>query len=361
MTTTEAGDIAEEMRAFACDGYLQAISPAPRNRGDEPFATLDLAELERKPPRVAVSPGPSLFTLAADAVGAGRGSPAEWIRAARSELERADLAALAPIGGQWGSFSPACVSTVDEHEPPSGIAEELERVATLPVETLLADIAYACGSPPPKPWDMVARNPRRWLVRYARALGRVWKGIREPWMAAGVLFEREAERVEAAAERGALPELVAGLHHRADVSDGVWRLANDEPRTLRTQEGGLVITPVLAGPGSARAKFSDSGTLEALSYPLPGATRVLDGELLSPARALESLIGDQRARILRVLDRPRHPGDLTEVIVATPGAVTHHLRALEAAQLIVRERAGHKVFVHRTARGSALLALYDEA
>jgi DNA-binding transcriptional ArsR family regulator len=326
-----------------------------------PTATLDLEELERHPPRVAVTPGPSLFTLAADAVGARRGVPTEWIRAARAELEPTDLAALAPIGAQWGSFSPACVSTVGDQESPGGIAQELERIATLPVETLLADLAYACGSPPPRRWEAVARHPRRWLVGYARALGRVWKGIREPWMAAGGLFEREVERVEVAAERGALPELVAGLHHRAEVTDGAWCLATDEPQTLRVPEDGLMIIPVLAGPGSARARLDETGILEALSYPLPGATRVLDGELLAPARALEALLGDQRARILRVLDDPRPAGGVAEAITATPGAATHHLRALETAGLVVRERAGRKVFVHRTTRGSALLALYEDA
>jgi hypothetical protein len=36
------------------------------------------------------------------------------------------------------------------------------------------------------------------------------------------------------------------------------------------------------------------------------------------------------------------------------------LRALEGAGLIVRERNGRNVIVHRTARGTGLLALYDE-
>jgi DNA-binding MarR family transcriptional regulator len=41
-----------------------------------------------------------------------------------------------------------------------------------------------------------------------------------------------------------------------------------------------------------------------------------------------------------------------------PGGVTHHLRFLEAAGLIWRERTGRSVTVELTARGGAILALY---
>jgi DNA-binding transcriptional ArsR family regulator len=321
-------------------------------------ASVDLAEFKRQRLRVAVRPGPSLFTLAADVVGAGRGSPAEWIAAARAELEPSDLEVLRPIGGRWGSFTPACVATFGSSED-AEIDSELERIATLPEDDLLADIAFACGSPAPAPWDVVEREPRRWLVLYARALGRVWRGIRQPWRAASGLFEREAERVATATDRGTLRELVQGLHHDAEVRDGVWLLASDETMELGLPAGGMPITPVLAGPGSARASFSDDGFLDALTYPLPGLSRVLDGELLPPAAALESLLGDQRTTILRHLDRPQSAGRLARAMFTTPGAVTHHMKALESAGLIVRERSGRRVFVHRTERGTALLGLYE--
>ena len=117
---------------------------------------------------------------------------------------------------------------------------------------------------------------------------------------------------------------------------------------------GLVITPILNGPGSARANFHDDGTLSAIHYPLLGATKVLSGEMLPPAAALESLLGMKRARILRLLDEPRHAGAAAKAIAATPGAASHHLRALEEAGLVIRERDGQHVIVHRTARGNRL-------
>jgi DNA-binding transcriptional ArsR family regulator len=41
--------------------------------------------------------------------------------------------------------------------------------------------------------------------------------------------------------------------------------------------------------------------------------------------------------------------------------VTHHLTALERAGLVTRERDGRHVWVHRSARGSELAAIYDRA
>jgi DNA-binding MarR family transcriptional regulator len=54
-------------------------------------------------------------------------------------------------------------------------------------------------------------------------------------------------------------------------------------------------------------------------------------------------------------------GILAKALIAVPSAATHHVGALEAAGLVSRERAGRRVIVHRTARGTRLLALYDAA
>jgi DNA-binding transcriptional ArsR family regulator len=328
-----------------------------RGRVQMPHVTLDLALLEDAPPRVALTPGPTLCALASEIAGANRGSPREWVAAARAELKPGDLAVLRPVGVPSGSFTPGRVAITGVDDAHS-VEEELERIATLPADTLLDDIAFAFGPTPPPPWDVVSRNPRRWLVRYALALGRIWHGIREQWSAATALLEREVERVETAAERGALPELMGTLHHRARVRNGVWELADADALALHLPERGLVVAPVLGGPGAGRATYNDRGRLRAIVYPLPGAHRVLDGDLLPPAQALESLLGVPRARLLRLLDQPRSPGALAKELLVVPSAATHHLHALEAAGLVVRERAGSNVIVHRTSRGNALLELY---
>ena len=327
--------------------------------GGDRYATLDLDEFERSRPQVAVMPAPTLFSVAADVAGARAGVAPDWISAARAELEPVDLEALAPIGIPPGEYSPGRVTFTDVDEP-TAIPEALERMATMPTEPLLDDIDFAFSSEIPPRWHPVARRPRVWLIRYARALGRVWRGIRGPWAAAAPLFDREIERVETAAAGGALNELMTSVHYDAHVRDGKWRLADPDLDELHLPDGGLSMRPVLAGPGSARVTLHTDGLMSSVSYPLPGALRVLSGDVLPPAAALGSLLGQQRAKILRLLDAPRSAGQLARAIIASPSAATHHMRALEGAGLIVRERSGRNVIVHRTARGTGLLALYDE-
>jgi DNA-binding MarR family transcriptional regulator len=43
-----------------------------------------------------------------------------------------------------------------------------------------------------------------------------------------------------------------------------------------------------------------------------------------------------------------------------PSAATHHVNALEAAGLVVRDRHGRNVLVRHSARGRALLDLYED-
>jgi DNA-binding transcriptional ArsR family regulator len=127
------------------------------------------------------------------------------------------------------------------------------------------------------------------------------------WTGATALLER----AETAAAQRALPEVMGGIHHRAS--------------------------------------------------PLPGVPQMLDGDMARPSCPLEALLGPQRAAILRMLDRPCQAGDVARRLTLTPGGVTHHLKALEASGLIVRERDARNVRVHRTARGTLLLGLYESA
>ena len=320
-------------------------------------ATLDLAELERRPIRVEISPAPTLFALAADAVGAHRGAPHGWLESVRAELERGVVAALSPLAVRPGGFIPA--SVMPRRAPTAkALGEELDRIAELPAQVVLDDISFACGEQPAGPWGVVARNPRRWLPRYATALRRAWKGVERQWSAAAELFDRELSRVGSACVRGAVAELVGGLHPRASVADGSWMLPDPVLRTLRLPERGLTLIPILGGPESAGAGLHEDGTLDWIAHPLADAWRD-PRDLERRNAALDALVGQQRARLLRELERPRTIGRLAETLVAVPSAATHHVSAMEASGLIVRERRGRTVVVHRTARGSRLVELYE--
>ena len=50
----------------------------------EAYATLDSHCSSGRPHASRSHPGPTLFILAADVAGAGRGTPGEWLKAARA-------------------------------------------------------------------------------------------------------------------------------------------------------------------------------------------------------------------------------------------------------------------------------------
>ena len=154
-------------------GWLAAVM--------EGWARLDLGELERRPVRVALGPAPSLFALAADAAGAQRGAPRDWLARVRAELEPRDLATLSPLAVRPGGFTPASVMP-RQGRTEAELFAELDRIAELPADDLLADIAFARGPAPNGPWATVARHPRtvarpvrrgdaKGLARRARPLG----------------------------------------------------------------------------------------------------------------------------------------------------------------------------------------------
>ena len=111
---------------------------------------------------------------------------------------------------------------------------------------------------------------------------------------------------------------------------------------------------VLAPLSTSRPTLVPSALVRLVGYPLrPRRT--------APEPTLEALLGIPRARILRELDRPASNNALAAVLQTVPSAATHHVSALAAAGLVVRDRSDGSLRVRRTARGDALLALYDAA
>jgi DNA-binding MarR family transcriptional regulator len=74
--------------------------------------------------------------------------------------------------------------------------------------------------------------------------------------------------------------------------------------------------------------------------------------------ALKALVGFQRAKLLAALEQPRSVGELDEILHTASGGATYHVRRLEAAGVVTRQRRGQRVIVELTGRGDSLLALF---
>jgi DNA-binding transcriptional ArsR family regulator len=319
---------------------------------------IEAEDVRRHPFRVAVAPLPSLQAVLIDSVRGGRkGTPAAWRHAIRAQLRDQDYATLTAFVSPTQTLVPDTLLGLAQ-PPGETLKDGIERMIATPTDALLAEVELCRAGTGDGGWEELERHPARWLRRYVGTLVRAWTGFRPIWQRAQATLEREVERVGVATALDAQLELADGLLERGSLEGGRWCLgcAFMEGR-MTLPDTGVVLMPLVAGHGGSIIDFAGN-TIRRLAYPVPSIADVeLDDR---PAAALESLLGIPRAEILRALDRPTSIGGLAEALRAVPSAATHHVGELEAAGLVVRERSGRHVLVSRTARGEALLALYDE-
>ena len=305
---------------------------------------------------------PSVFSLLAEALGkSSNGAPEPWLRIVRSALTRRDLVALLPVFGGERIFMPDCLGPV----PAGGVASTsatLDEIAATESTVLFEQAATVFAENddlPPPAWSIVEQRPEQWLEEFARTIGRIAVAVDDVWRAARPLIDRETERVGVAAMLGASREVLTTLHAggRVEDDDLVLRRWGDEPLRWAVDDDGLVLVPMLGGMRSL-VSWHRGDAITHLAYPLTGQARLLDDRAADPGDRMDGLLGPMRTLILRMLDAPITAGAVAAGISATPSAVTHHVTALEAAGLVWRERRGQRVFIHRTARGTALLGLY---
>jgi DNA-binding transcriptional ArsR family regulator len=320
---------------------------------------IEAEDVRRSPFRVAVTPLPSLSFALRDAAGARRSAtPETWCDAIRGHLRTQDYETLAPFVTPGPMLVPDPLVGLSA-PPGETLKDAIERMMATPIDLLAEEIALcSAATDDDGAWDEAERDPARWLRRYVASLLRAWKGFAPLWRHARAALDREVERVGMATALDAQLELLDGLIGSGEVEGGRWcvRCEFFEGRFCFPDEG-VVLMPLVAGERSSILARTDD-TLASISYPVRS---VLGLEPVDAPRAtLEGLLGVPRAQILRSVARPTSIGTLAETLRAVPSAATHHVTALEAAGLVVRDRRGRNVLVRHTARGRALLDLYED-
>ncbi len=319
---------------------------------------VEAEDVRRSPFRVSVTPLPSLYLALRSAVGGGSDrAPRAWCDAIRPHLRAADYETLAPFVRPGPMPIPAPVLGLAQ-APGESFKDAVERLIATPAELLAEEIARCSSVLGNGAWDVAARDPDRWLRRYVATLLRAWKGFGPIWEQARPALDREVQRIGTATALDAQLELLEDLLPCAVVERDRWYLRDDlYDGPMRFPDSGVVLTPLVASQASKGLAWTDD-ILGYVSYPVRS---VLAREPQPPPAALEGLLGIQRTQILRALRRPTSIGTLADILHAVPSAATHHVNALQTASLVQRHRHGRNILVDRTARGQALLQLYDDA
>jgi DNA-binding transcriptional ArsR family regulator len=312
-----------------------------------------------------ICPLPTAVALIGSALFGPRraGAPAEIRGALLARLRQRDIAVLLPLrAGERRDGSGGRPNEIVPIMPGATIDEQLDAVRVLDPERLAAGVMAAsrAGHPAALWRAAVGRDPAGWLRAYTSALRRAWDVIEPVWSRSAALLDRDVERISVALARGAAAEVIARVFPYSAVAGDDLLLPSHSDRPGRVSVDGTLLLVPLVAPAESSGWTDDYGErCLAVRYSVPAAWSTLDGPP-PPPPTLAALLGPQRAKVLRRLDRTVTPGELADVLHGTPSMVTHHLRALEAAGLITRTREGRNVRVARTARGTELVALYEE-
>ena len=133
-------------------------------------------------------------------------------------------------------------------------------------------------------------------------------------------------------------------------------IAIGEPAGIEPGAMSRAMTYDTPGNSFALARVQDNDSVVEL-YAVTAASRGTTGA--TSDRRLEALLGSQRARLLRRLDRPRTYSELADSVGIAISTTSHHVDRLRASGLVVTMRLGRAHWVLRTAVGDRLLELLD--
>lgn len=282
-------------------------------------------------------------------------------RGLRKALRRKDARALSAFRPTEAP-SPGGPNPLMHASPGAALNEELEQLAATDPDALGLAIERATqAGRPTDPWQVVHRDPSRWLQDYLAALRLVWTEVEPLWLSASAWLDREAQRLRVASDRHAGSDVIRQIEMPGRIEAADIALPSHTRDSGRLRVGSsLQLVPLVATAPAGGWGDDYADVILTLRYTIPPRMGA-DTSQAASSESLEALLGGPRAAILLALTTPKQPGQLAEQLFFVPSGVTHHLAALEAAQLVKRERQGRHVLVKRTTRGAALLALYERA
>ncbi|MFD3514972.1 ArsR family transcriptional regulator [Streptomyces sp. NPDC058657] len=232
-------------------------------------------------------------------------------------------------------------------------ARELDRMRATPAGSVLDDLAFALGGPPP-----AALHRTDLADRAADLLEWVWQETVLPqWPRRRRVLEADIVARTAQLSRGGWATALDGMRPGMRWLGGDRLQINTRDLPPREISGAQLLFVPVTFPTSWVAW--EGRHRYAVVYPCAGALAEPDGP---PAlNALGALLGPARARLLGLLASPKSTTQLVALTGLALGSVGRHLKVLLDARLVRRRRAGRSVLYYRTEAGDVLVdSQHDE-
>lgn len=275
----------------------------------------------------------------------------EWARPRTAGLDLSLLDVAAPSDGP--GFWPVFVGPPPQ-VPHAEIGSELERIRATPPTQVQAEImrTYPSGLAAARPFT---DDPAGALAELVREMQAFWDAALAPWWTQmSAVLESEiawrARRLVTSGPQAAFTGLHQTVHWDKDTL--VVHPTGKAPADVDLAGRGLLLIPAIFTWPKVWPR-TDPPWDPALVYPATGIAGVwaTDGQ---DNDALEALIGQRRAQILRELDRPASTLQLAQRMQTSAGGISDHLKILRRAGLVTGRREGRQVIYTRTAKGDTL-------
>jgi len=296
-----------------------------------------------------------------------------WVRWARAQLSRRPLRLprLWPLVVTDLPYLPEFLLPAPAGQAP-GFDQELARLCATPGEPVRASLRRVFGEGPwPESATDLFERPRESLGELAAELADCHDRLIAPhWERIRPVLDADIAYHAGLLAGGGARALFSDLHPGLRWSAGRLILSDAETGSDEITLGpdGMVLMPsVFIWPEWSVKRATSTQTT--LLYPARGAATVWETGLDLPGpggpgtggrkagdlRAVESLLGAPRARLLGALRSPATTSALARRFGVTPGAVSQHLSVLRRGGLVDRRRSGRTVLYQASELGLALL------
>ncbi|WUH98996.1 ArsR family transcriptional regulator [Spirillospora sp. NBC_00431] len=186
-------------------------------------------------------------------------------------------------------------------------------------------------------------------------LRRYWRVALEPvWPQMRLVLEADMTYRARRLAMGGARLLFSDMHPHLRWQDGVLTIDKTigEHRVESSGRGLLLIPSVFAHQPAPPVRPDEPPLL---AYPCRAVATLWAPPPAPDATALAALVGEPKARLLRLLEEPLATVELARRLRVTPSAVSQHLRVLHGAGLVARAREGRRVLYRRAPLGDQLV------
>ena len=241
--------------------------------------------------------------------------------------------------------------------PPRGgmrtaLADELTEAAAAEDDDVVAQLKISVN----RSWrqhDLKWLSGKGFAARTAELLDAVWHAhVLPDWPRRKALLERDVTYRAGVLAAYGWPRAIERMSRRsAGVGVDAIRFSDQEAPDRVVGDEGMLFVPISASRGTWLCEAPPDR--HGLVYPARG--RAEPGR--EPVEgALDRLIGENRATILRELEEPATSSELVAQLGLSLGTIGGHLAVLRDADLITGERVGRRVVYRRTEAGDVLAA-----